>query len=90
MKLEIFTIYDNKSETYFQPFYMLNQAMALRQFADMSNDENSNIQKHPEDYSLWHIGSWNDQDALFETIEKKHLASAHEHVLQFEKTNKKG
>ena len=24
MTLEIFTIYDTKSETYFQPFYMLN------------------------------------------------------------------
>jgi hypothetical protein len=86
MTLELFTIYDTKSETYFQPFYMLNTAMALRQFADMANDKESNISKHPEDYTLYHLGSWQDQDAKFETIDKKLIASANENVISFTKT----
>lgn len=85
MTLHIFTIYDSKSETYFQPFYMLNEAMALRQFADMANDKESNISKHPEDYSLYTLGTWQDQDAKFTSPPKKLLASANENVITFTK-----
>ena len=39
MKMELFTIYDSKEEIYYQPFFLLNDAVALRQFGDMANEE---------------------------------------------------
>ena len=82
MKLEMFSIYDTKSETYFQPIFLMNEAMMLRQFADMANDKDCAISKHPEDYTLYHLGSWQDQDSKIKTINKTLIASAHEHVIQ--------
>ena len=89
MTLQLFTIYDTKSETYFQPFAMMNKAMGLRQFADMANDKDTNISKHPEDYTLYHLGSWSDQDAKYTTIDKKLIASAIENVISFTNTKPK-
>jgi hypothetical protein len=85
MKMNMYTIYDQKLEAYNQPHFMENDAMALRQFADMANDEKISISKHPEDYSLWKIASWQSTDTKITTIDKKLLASAHEHVLNFPK-----
>jgi hypothetical protein len=83
MKMNLYTIYDQKLEAYNQPFFWENDAMALRQFADMANDENFSISKHPEDYSLWHLGTWSNSDAKLKIIQKKLIGSAHEHVIQY-------
>ena len=37
--------------------------MAVRAFADQANDETSTIQKHPEDYTLFHLGGYDDNTA---------------------------
>ncbi len=47
MQHKIFTIYDTKAEAYFPPFYLPQTSMAIRQFGDMVNDDNSQISKHP-------------------------------------------
>lgn len=85
MNINMYTIYDQKLEAYNQPHFMENDATALRQFADMANDENILISKHPEDFSLWKIASWSNSDTKVTTFEKKLLASAHEHVVNFPK-----
>jgi hypothetical protein len=81
MKLELYTIYDSKEEIYYQPFFLLNDAVALRQFGDMANEETSKISKHPGDYTLWHLGSYEDSSATLKPLKtKKCLAHANEHV----------
>jgi hypothetical protein len=81
MKLELYTIYDSKEEIYYQPFFLLNDAVALRQFGDMANEETSKISKHPEDYTLWHLGSYEDSSATLTPLKtKKCLAHANEHL----------
>ena len=63
MKLEIFTIHDVKAAVYNRPQFMINKAMAIRTFGDLVNDnhgDNNEISKHPEDYTLFHIGTWDD------------------------------
>ncbi len=53
MQHKIFTIYDTKAEAYFPPFYLPQTSMAIRQFGDMVNDDNSQISKqHP--YFCYH------------------------------------
>ncbi len=67
MKQQIFTIYDSKAKAYLTPFFMHNNDMAMRVFADCTNDPGHQFGKHPEDYTLFNIGSWSDDKAKFLT-----------------------
>jgi len=81
MKFQAYTIYDSKEEIYCQPFFLLNEAVAIRQLSDMVNDEKTKISKHPADYSLWHLGSYEDSSATIDPLKsKKCIAYANEHV----------
>ncbi len=42
------------------PFTAPNNYAAIRMFADTVKDENSMLAKHPEDYELYKLGSFND------------------------------
>lgn len=59
----IFTIYDQKAAAYIPPFFMHTSGMAARIFTDMVNDEQHQFSKHPEDYTLFKLGSFNDANA---------------------------
>lgn len=61
MKLQIYSIYDNKAGTWLKPFYSTNQAVAQRTFADAVNDNTSAFYAHPTDYVLYHLGEYDDQ-----------------------------
>ena len=67
MKQQVFSIYDSKAQAYFPPFYLHNSQMAIRQFGDMVNDPESRVSKHPEDYTLFHLAEWDDQDSKHKT-----------------------
>ncbi len=67
MKHNIFTIYDSKAKAYLTPFFLHQDGMALRVFADCINDATHQFGKHPEDYTLFNIGSWSDDKAKFLT-----------------------
>ncbi len=59
----IFTIHDAKAQAYLPPFFMHSAAVAVRTFKDCVNAENHQFQKNPEDYILFEIGSFNDENA---------------------------
>lgn len=63
MILNIFSIYDSKAEAYMQPFFMKTKGEAVRAFSDLVRDPQSMVSKHPEDYVLFEIGSFDDQKA---------------------------
>ena len=60
MILKMFSILDAKVGTYSPPFYMPTVAAGLRAFADVASTPDNNIGKHPEDYSLFQIGEYDD------------------------------
>lgn len=60
MILEVFTVFDQKSLTYSNPAFYINDKVALREFMDLANSDESLIGKHPEDYVLMLLGTWND------------------------------
>lgn len=59
MKLKIYAVHDSKAEAYMNPFFLQNDAMAIRGFSDAANSD-SPIAKHPEDYTLFHIGEYSE------------------------------
>lgn len=65
MIYQVFAIYDAKVEAYNRPFYDQTKAAALRGFADAVNDPSLQLNKHPEDYTLFHLGEWEDGSASF-------------------------
>ena len=66
MKLHIYTIYDVASGIYMRPFFQQTDGQATRSFSDIALDAEHEIGKHPEDYTLYRIGSYNDNTGIIE------------------------
>lgn len=64
MILQAFSIYDSKAVAYAPPFFMARPELALRAFRDLAADPQSQISKHPEDYVLFLLGSYDDETGL--------------------------
>ena len=67
-KLQVFTVRDTKAEAYMAPFFMQARGQAIRAFVDSVNGQNEQFSKHPEDYSLWHLGSYDENTAVFDLL----------------------
>lgn len=64
MILKVYAVYDCKTEAYFPPMYNTTNAAALRDFADKVNTPNHPWSRHPEDFSLFGIGVYDDLTAV--------------------------
>jgi len=62
MKTKIFSVYDSKAECFGTPFFMPNRAMAIRVFSDLAKDKQSMVGKHREDFMLYEVGEFNDEN----------------------------
>lgn len=69
MKLLGFSIYDEKAQVFNNPFFTPAIGIASRMFSDLANDRATSIGLHPEDYKLYHIGYFNNEQASFDTCE---------------------
>lgn len=79
MFLKIFTVYDSKTEAYMQPQFMQSTGQALRAFEDAVNDESHPFHKHAADFTLFELGTFDDQTGTFQTYPaKKSLTSGNE------------
>lgn len=61
--MKVFSVYDSKVETYSTPFFLRSKGEAMRTWVDIANDKSSDIGKHPEDYTLFEIGEWDQNTA---------------------------
>lgn len=68
---KVFTVYDSKAEVYGQPFLCNTQGEAIRSFMDAAQDEKSQIAQHPEDFSLFMLGSYDEYDASYKMLDAK-------------------
>lgn len=65
MKLRIFSIFDSKLDAFAAPFFMSTIGQATRAFTDEASNPQSSLSKHPEDYTLFELGEFDDQNAAF-------------------------
>jgi hypothetical protein len=72
MILQVFTIYDSKIESYYKPFYALTKGEAIRSLTDELQQKDSMIAKHPSDYTLFHLGEYDDSTAQFNSLNTPH------------------
>lgn len=80
MKIKVYAIYDSKTTTYSPPWFARNNAAAIRNFQDLVNDRQSTVSKHPEDYSLHYIGTFDDDTAQIEPDKHLNLGLAAEYA----------
>ena len=60
MQQLMFVIYDDKAKAYLPPFYLPTADMAIRTFSDCINDNKHAFGQHPEDYTLFHLGGFDN------------------------------
>lgn len=77
MQYFLFSVRDLKSEVFGTPFVMRSVGVAIRSFDEEVNrkDENNMMFKHPADFHLFQIGTFNDLDASVEKCVPKLLVS---------------
>lgn len=89
MLINIFTVYDSKAAAYLPPFYEQSIGSALRSFGDTCKNEEHVFNKHSEDFTLFHLGVFDDQTCKFELLDaltSLGLASEYtNHPIPFEK-----
>ncbi len=65
---KIFSVYDSKVEAYLQPFFLNNNATAIRAITDCLSDSSHTFARHPQDYVLFDLGTFNDSSATWELL----------------------
>lgn len=83
MKQRIYTTYDVKAELFMTPFFLPNDATAIRRFTDAVNTDTP-LAMHPEDYTLFVIGEFSERDGTITLVDKKCLGCAIEFVKEKE------
>lgn len=61
---KMYSVFDSKLATFGLPWFQMTDAAGLREFSDAVNDgsnPNNQWHRHPEDFSLFHIGDFDDQ-----------------------------
>lgn len=65
---KVFAVYDSKACAFLQPFFSNSVGSAVRAFADASNEDKSPIARHPGDYQLYEIGTFDDNSGLLDAM----------------------
>lgn len=89
MKHNVYSIYDSAAKAYFPPFFLHTEGMALRGFTDAVNDPNSQVGKHPKDYDLFQIGTFDDNTGQLTPLQtNKPLGNGLHFVVKSNEENK--
>ncbi|AXH77062.1 MAG: nonstructural protein [Microviridae sp.] len=66
MQLMIVALKDRAADLFGKPFYVRTTAEAVRSLTDEANNAESTINKHPEDYDLFLLGSYDEDTGRIE------------------------
>lgn len=77
MKYFVVCVRDRAADVFGAPNFVLSIGAAIRSFGDEINregDANNMFNKHPEDFDLFKLGTYDDQTAQFECAMPEQLA----------------
>lgn len=66
MILQAYSVLDAKTGVFSPPFFTHHPANAIRMITDVASDLSTLIGRHPADYVLYQIGTWDDSTAHYE------------------------
>lgn len=70
MILQAFSVFDSKAKTFAAPWWAVNEQTAKRNFSGAVNDPQTQLNKFPEDFTLYHIGSFNDENGELSRLDQ--------------------
>lgn len=82
MESKIFTVYDQKAGAYLPPFFLPTAGMAIRAFEECINSPDHQFGKYPHDYTLYQLGSFDDNSATFITDNSVSLGNGVEFIAE--------
>lgn len=68
MILRAYSLLDVKALQYNPPFFQSTDAVAIRALRDLVNDLNTTVGRHPSDFKLYCIGTFDDATGHFEPL----------------------
>lgn len=70
MIYEVCAVYDRAAEAFSRPVFVQSTGMMVRSFSDEVNREaeDNPIFHHPEDFDLFHLGSFDDSTGRFDLL----------------------
>lgn len=83
MKLVIVAIRDKQMNGYAAPMAVPTIGIAMRAFMQQCNDANTQLNKNPEDFELFHLADYDDETGKFNNLPTpKQLAIASNHIIR--------
>jgi len=82
MKLNAYTIFDVASGVYMRPFFTQADGQAIRGFKDIAMDATHEVGKHPDDYTLYRFGTFDDTEGTMKGTKLKKLITGLECVAE--------
>lgn len=77
MQLRIYSVRDAKAELFNQPFFKNTHGEAERAFRELRQDPKSFINKYPDDFDLYYVGTYDDQTGKIDALDTpQHIAKA--------------
>lgn len=73
MKKGIFAVFDSKSGAYGNPFFLVNEKVALRSFEQATKDNTTELYKFPSDFNLTHLGWFDDNTGDIEQFSQPQI-----------------
>lgn len=71
MQYEVVAMYDRAVGAYGRPAFVQSIGVALRGFQDEVNRAaaDNQVHAHPEDFDLFHLGTYNEETGKFENLD---------------------
>lgn len=63
--LYVLAVHDMALDAYMRPIFVPHRNSGIRAFQDEVNRAGSEMNRHPEDYNLYHLGEWDEQTSRF-------------------------
>lgn len=76
MKMSIYAIFDSAVKTYSRPMFLNTDNEAIRSFQSECNRVGSVINAHPDQFTLFNIGEYDDNTSLIKSSEPRSLGNA--------------
>ena len=87
MKAQCYAIFDTCSGIYEKPFFSTADDLVKREFQDIAMSADHPIAKHPEHYSLWRLGGFDNLNGKLTDELNEQLWSATEAIAQAQTVN---
>ncbi len=87
MKVQLYAIFDTCSGIYEKPFFHTADDAVKREFQDVAMTKDHPINRHPEHYSVWRLGNFDNNTGVVIDEQNECLWNAIEAIAQSQIVN---